>query len=77
MIGEDFVIENGNGDEYINWKPKLAYGDLEIKEAIADMYYQGDDIYEGDQYEMDIRKFIYDYHWMRVGCCRFDDISAI
>ncbi|MEA3497396.1 MAG: SUMF1/EgtB/PvdO family nonheme iron enzyme [Bacteroidota bacterium] len=64
MIAEDYVLENGNGDQYINWKPKLKYGDFETKEMIMDMYYQGDDIYEGDAYEFDVRKFIYDYEWM-------------
>ncbi|MBC8342692.1 MAG: SUMF1/EgtB/PvdO family nonheme iron enzyme [Bacteroidetes bacterium] len=64
MLGDEYVLENNNGDEYINWKTKLRYSDPEVKENISEMFYQGDDIFEGDIYEFDIRGFIYDYHWM-------------
>ncbi|MBT3302470.1 MAG: SUMF1/EgtB/PvdO family nonheme iron enzyme [Bacteroidetes bacterium] len=64
MLGDEYVLENDNGDEYINWKTKLRYSDPEVKENITEMFYQGDDIFEGDIYEFDIRGFKYDYHWM-------------
>ncbi|MFC2114286.1 SUMF1/EgtB/PvdO family nonheme iron enzyme, partial [Bacteroidota bacterium] len=64
MLADEYVLENDNGDEFINWKTRLRYDDPEIKDNISDMFYSGDDIFEGDIYEFDIRKFVYDYHWM-------------
>lgn len=60
-LGDLYVMENANGDEYINWKTRLEYQDPEVKDNIADMFYSGEDIFEGDMYEFDVRKFVYEY----------------
>ena len=64
MIGDRFLLEDANGDEYINWRTKLDYSNPEIRENIQEMYYSGDDLFEGDLFEFDVRKFIYKYEWL-------------
>jgi len=61
MIGDLYMLENANGDEYINWKERLDYLDPEVRENISEMFYSGEDVYEGELFEFDIRKFIYEY----------------
>ncbi|HPD64882.1 MAG TPA: SUMF1/EgtB/PvdO family nonheme iron enzyme [Bacteroidia bacterium] len=62
-LGDAWVMENANGDEYINWRTKLDYELPEIRENLAEMFYQGNEVFEGDLYEFDVRKYIYEYQW--------------
>jgi len=62
-LGDAWVMENANGDEFINWKTRLDYELPETRENLASMFYSGSEVFEGDLYEFDVRKFIYEYEW--------------
>ena len=58
------------GDFYIDWTRRLRYKDSEIRDLILNssdpMYYQGSEIFEGNAFEFDVRKFIYNYTWFDI-----------
>jgi formylglycine-generating enzyme len=64
MLGEEpHIYETEEGEELINWRSKLDWGDVETREALEDMFYKGDDKYLA-KWQFDPTKFIYAYKWM-------------
>lgn len=53
------VEEDENGKSHILWDNEIDYTD----EALADMFYSGDDILNGKK-EFDVDKLVFNYEWM-------------
>ena len=62
LIGGDHIITTDDGREIINWKKKIKYGDPDLAEALADLYYTEEDRVFGKK-DFDVRKFIYHAEW--------------
>ena len=66
-IGEHVITEDEFGEEIdppvINWQEKVDYDDEEVREALADMYYQSSEQFYRRQ-EIDTRKLLFEYYWI-------------
>lgn len=62
LIGGDHIITTDDGRELINWRKRIKYGDPDLAEALADLYYTEEDRVFGRK-EFDVRKFIYHAEW--------------
>ncbi len=56
----DMVIEQENGDTRLDWDTELNV--MENMEDLEDMFYPEEERFSG-QYEMDSRKFVFEYQW--------------
>lgn len=56
----DMVIEQENGDTRLDWDSELNI--TESMEDLEDMFYPEEERFSG-QYEMDSRKFVFEYQW--------------
>jgi len=63
MLGEaPYIIETEDGNQLVNWKQKIDWAKPEVLEALASLFYQGNEIYDS-KYDLDTRKLIYTYKW--------------
>ena len=66
-IGEHVITEDEFGEEIdppvINWQEKVDYDDEEVREALADMYYQSSEQFYRRK-EIDTRKLLFEYYWI-------------
>lgn len=64
-IGEHVLTEDEFGEEIdppiINWNEKVDYEDEEVREALADMYYQSSEQFYRRQ-EINTRKLLFENH---------------
>jgi len=63
LLGDPYVKETEDGGEIVNWDPDIDWGKTENTEALADLYYQGDDILM-NKFEFNTNKFVYTYKWI-------------
>jgi formylglycine-generating enzyme len=56
----DDYTEDENGNQRINWDLPIDYND----ETLADLYYQGDDIYNGRMKDLNVSKMIYNWEYL-------------
>jgi len=66
-IGEHVLTEDEFGEEIdppvINWNERVDHDDEEVREALAEMYYQSSEQFYRRQ-EIDTRKLLFEYYWI-------------
>lgn len=55
---DHYIEDEETGDQRIDWEYEIDWAD----EALADLYYQGDDRFAGKK-ELDVSKLVYEYEW--------------
>ena len=66
-IGEHVLTEDEYGEEIdppiINWQERIDTEDEEVREALADLYYQSSEQFYRRK-EIDTRKLLFEYYWI-------------
>lgn len=63
ILGEDYMIEDDNGNEKVNWDAYIDYTDPELEESLDEMYFPEEQRILGKK-EIDPRKLNYVYYWV-------------
>ena len=62
LIGDEHLVENASGNEVINWKRQIQWGDEEVIDALEDMYYAESDRFWGKRLiNPDVLNYEYSY----------------
>ena len=62
LIGDDHLSENADGNEVINWRKQIQWGDEEVMDALEDMYYAESDRFWGKRLiNPDVLNYEYSY----------------
>jgi len=62
LIGDDHLRENADGNEVINWRKQIQWGDEEVRDALEDMYYAESDRFWGKRLiNPDVLNYEYSY----------------
>lgn len=63
ILGEDYMLEDDNGNEKVNWDAYVDYTDPELQESLDELYFPEEQRILGKK-EIDPRKLNYVYYWV-------------
>jgi formylglycine-generating enzyme len=75
ILGEEpYLMEDEDGEQYINYRARIRWDDQNVKEELEEMYYRPSERFRRKK-EFDTRKLFFEYQWIDYHEAAHDDLD--